>query len=122
MAELSKQDTAGAKPAAVVIPSDIEGILEMLDPDLPPIPPSPVVTQINPPGANGKPGKMPRMVFGKYMDDPEGEEKKSKKKAAKKKDAVAAKDKDKAEPEAEKVEEVEPIEPVEPPRHAKGTE
>jgi len=62
------------------------------------------------------------MVFGKYMDDPEGEEKKSKKKAAKKKEAAPAKEKEKAEPEANKVEDNEPIEPVGPPRHAKGTE
>lgn len=110
----------GAKPAVVVIPEDLEGILEMLDPELPPIPPNPVVTQINPPGADGK-GKLPRMVFGKYMDDPEGEEKKSKKKA-KKKDAAAPKDKEKAEPEVEKVEEVEPFQAIEPPKHAKGTQ
>ena len=93
----------------------------MLDAELPPIPPNPVVTQINPPGANGF-GKLPRMVFGKYMDDPEGDGPKTKKKAAKKKDAAPPKEKEgKVEPEPEKVEENEPVEAVEPPRHAKGT-
>jgi hypothetical protein len=65
-------------------------------------------------------GKLPiRMVFGKYMDDPEGDGPKTKKKAKKKE---AAPSKDKAEVEVEKVEENEPIEAVEPPRHAKGTQ
>ena len=91
----------------------------MLDESLPLLTANPAVTQINPPGANGK-GKLPcRMVFGKYMDDPEGDGQKSKKKAAKKKESAAGKDK--AEPEADKVEENEPIFAVEPPRHTKGT-
>ena len=91
----------------------------MLDAELPPIPPNPVVTQINPLNAKGF-GKLPiRMVFGKYMDDPEGDGPKTKKKAKKKE---AAPSKDKAEVEVEKVEENEPIEAVEPPRHAKGTQ
>ncbi len=91
----------------------------MLDAELPPIPPNPVVTQINPLNAKGF-GKLPiRMVLGKYMDDPEGDGPKTKKKAKKKE---AAPSKDKAEVEAEKVEENEPIEAVEPPRHAKGTQ
>ena len=92
----------------------------MLDAELPPIPPNPVVTQINPPDANGK-GKLPRMLFGKYMDDPENEGQKTKKKAAKKKEAAASKEKEKAEPEAVQVEEKVVIAAVEPPRHLKGT-
>ena len=72
-----------------VIPTDLEGVLELLDAELPAVPPKPVVEQINPPGTN-----LPRMLFGKYMETPEGEgDSKKKKKAAKKAPAAAVKEK-----------------------------